>query len=148
MKSKPHRSRAALFRGRSGFSLIEVIATLVLSSILIALLLPLIGSSLEGNRRALLRLPATQSLRTEMDAVWQLYRTGDRSTLSGLDTEIETVFADSPHTYNLVWVDFDAAGVEFIPAAGTQNVLRVTSVNSQGERLTTHFFPIPDFVPP
>lgn len=148
MKSKPHRSKPALLRSRSGFSLIEVIATLVLSAILIALLLPLIGSGLDGSRRALLRLPATQSLRTEMDAVWQLYRTGNRSNLSGLDTEIETAVADSPLTYSLVWVDFDAAGVEFIPAAGTQNVLRVTSVNSQGERLTTHFFPIPDFVPP
>ena len=148
MKSKPHRSRAALFRGRSGFSLIEVIATLVLSAILIALMLPLIGSGLNGSRRALLRLPATQSLRTEMDAVWQLYRSGDRSTLAGLDTEIETAVADSPLTYSLVWVDFDLAGVEVIPPAGTENVLRVILSNSQGERLTTHFFPITDSVTP
>ncbi len=148
MKSKPHRSKPALFRSRSGFSLIEVIATLVLSSILIALLLPLIGSGLEGSRRALLRLPAAQSLRTEMDAVWQLYRTGNRSTLSGLDTQIEAAFADSPLTYNLVWVDFDAAGVEVIAAAGTENALRLILSNGQGERLTTHFFPIPDFIAP
>ena len=148
MTSKPHRSEPALARSRSGFSLIEVIATLVLSAILIALMLPLIGSGLAGSRRALLRLPATQSLRTEMDAVWQLYRTGDRSDLSGLDTEIETAVADSPLTYNLVWVDFDAAGVEFIPPAGTENALRLILSNDQGERLTTHFFPIPDSVTP
>ena len=40
------------------------------------------------------------------------------------------------------WVDFDAAGVEFIPAEGVEKALRVTLGNSQGERLTTYFFPI------
>jgi hypothetical protein len=48
----------------------------------------------------------------------------------------------------LVWVDFDAAGVEFIPPAGTENALRLILSNDQGERLTTHFFPIPDSVTP
>ena len=148
MKSNPHKSRSALFGGRSGFSLIEVIATLVLSAILIALMLPLIGSGLDGSRRALLRLPTAQSLRTEMDAVWQLYRTGDRSVLTGLDAEIQAAATGSPLTYNLVWVDFNSTGVEIIPPAGTEKALRLILSNSQGERLTTHFFPITDSVTP
>jgi prepilin-type N-terminal cleavage/methylation domain-containing protein len=147
MKSRSHKSKPALFRSRSGFTLIEVIATLVLSSVLIAMLLPLIGSGLEGSRRALLRMPETHSLRTEMDAVWHLYRTADPTDLPALSTAIATAAAvDPPPSYSLLyngWVDFDAAGVEFIPAPGTENALRVTLGNSQGERLTTYFFPIP-----
>jgi prepilin-type N-terminal cleavage/methylation domain-containing protein len=147
MKSRYHKSKPALFRSRSGFTLIEVIATLLLSSVLIALLLPLIGSGLEGSRRALLRLPETHSLRTEMDAVWHLYRTLDPTDLPALSTAIATAAAvDPPPSYSLLyngWVDFDAAGLEFIPNPVTQTVLRVTLGNSQGERLTTYFFPIP-----
>ncbi|MEK6230508.1 MAG: prepilin-type N-terminal cleavage/methylation domain-containing protein [Luteolibacter sp.] len=147
MKSRYHKPKPALFRCRSGFTLIEVIATLVLSAILIALLLPLIGSGLEGSRRALLRMPETYSLRTEMDAMSHLYRTVHPTDLPALSTAIATAAAvDPPPSYSLLyndWVDFDAAGVEFIPAEGIENVLRVTLGNSQGERLTSYFFPIP-----
>jgi prepilin-type N-terminal cleavage/methylation domain-containing protein len=139
MKSRSHKSKPARFRSRGAFSLIEVIATLVLSAILIALLLPLIGSALQGSRRALLRMPETYSLRTEMDELWQSYRTLYPTNLPALAAAI--TFANPPF-HSLAWVDFDAAGVEFIPAAGTENVLRVTFGNSQGERLTTYFFPI------
>jgi prepilin-type N-terminal cleavage/methylation domain-containing protein len=147
MKSRSHKPKPALFRSRSGFTLIEVIATLVLSSILIAMLLPLIGSGLQGSRRALLRLPETHSLRTEMDTVSHLYRTVYPTDLPGLYGALNTAAAaNPPPSYSLLyngWVDFDAAGVEFIPAPGTENALRVTLGNSQGERLTTYFFPIP-----
>jgi prepilin-type N-terminal cleavage/methylation domain-containing protein len=142
MKSRSHKSKQALFRSRSGFTLIEVIATLVLASILIAMLLPLISSGLEGSRRALRSLPETYSLRTEMDAVWQLYRAGDRTnlSLSGMSTEIAS---NSSLDYTLIWVDFSDTGVETLPAV-TQDALRLTlGPNSQGETLTTYFFPIP-----
>ena len=128
-------------RRRGGFTLIEIIATLVLSSILVALTLPLISSGLQGNRRPLLRMPATYSLRSEMDVLWQLYRSDHPTDLSGLATAIA---ADPPASYTAppIWVDFDAAGFEFETAPGTENVLRLTLANAQGERLTTYFFPI------
>jgi len=146
MISRSQKFKPALFRSRCGFTLIEVIATLVVSGILIAFLLPLIGSGLEGSRRALLRAPQTHSLRTEMDAVWHLYRTLYPADLPALSTAIATAAtADPPPSYTLLyngWVDFNAAGVETLPAV-TQDALRVTLGNSQGERLTTYFFPIP-----
>ena len=148
MKLRSHKSKPALFRSRSGFSLIEVIATLVLSAILVALLLPLIGSALEGSRRALLRMPETYSLRTQMDACWQRYRTADPINWSDLPTVIADGVADGYTVISNGWVDFDATGEEVIPSAGTENVLRVTLGNSQGERLTAYFFPIPFFPAP
>lgn len=149
MNATHHRSGKELLRVRSGFSLIEVIATLALAAVLISLLLPLIDSGLKGSRRALTRLPDTQSLRTQMDAVWQLYRTNYPTDLPGLSAAVAS--NPSPN-YSLLdngWVEFDAAGVEYVPAAGTENVLKVTLGNARGERLTTYFSPIPpDYVPP
>jgi len=146
MKSRSHKSRPALFRSPSGFSLIEVIATLSLSAVLMAFLLPLIASGLQGSRSALLRMPETNNLRTEMDAVWHLYRTVYPNDLPALSAAIDTAAAADPPTYLLLdknWVDFDVNGAESIPPPGTENILRVTLGNSQGERLTTYFFPIP-----
>ena len=124
------KSKSTLRRGRKGFTLIEVIATLVLSSVLVALTLPLISAGLEGNRRPLLRMPATYSLRADMDTLWQVYRSTYATNLSGLATAIAS--ADPPLAYsvNATWVDFDAAGVEFIPTPGTEEVLRVTFGNA------------------
>ena len=140
MKSCSLKLKSARASRLRGFTLIEVIATLVLSSILVAMMLPLINSGLQGNRRPLMRMPATYSLRTSMDDWWQEYRVNYPNDLSGLATAITT--ADPPQ-YTLTWVDFDVAGVEFIPTPGTENVLRFTLANAQGERLTTYFFPIP-----
>jgi prepilin-type N-terminal cleavage/methylation domain-containing protein len=146
MKSRSHKSRPPLFRSRSGFTLIEVIATLSLSAVLMAFLLPLIASGLQGSRSALLRMPETNSLRTEMDAVWHLYRTVYPNDLPALSAAIDTAAAADPPTYLLLdksWVDFDVNGAESIPPPGNKNILRITLGNSQGERLTTYFFPIP-----
>jgi prepilin-type N-terminal cleavage/methylation domain-containing protein len=146
MNQRSHDSQRALFHRPSGFTLIEVIATLLLSAVLMALLLPLIGSSLKGSRNALLRLSETNTLRTEMDAVWHLYRTDYPNNLPGLSAKITEDAEADPSPYLLLdndWVDFDAAGAEFIPPPGNESTLRVTLGNSQGERLTTYFFPIP-----
>ncbi len=146
MKSTSHKSRPAFFRNRGAFTLIEVIATLSLSAVLMAFLLPLIASGLQGSRSALLRMPETNNLRTEMDAVWHLYRTVYPDNLPALSARIAEAAAADPPPYLLLendWVDFDAAGAEFTPPPGNENTLRVTLGNSQGERLTTYFFPIP-----
>lgn len=144
MRLRAHKSRLRPFRNRHGFTLVEIIATLTLSAVLIAMMLPLIGSSLRGSRQALLGLPKTHSLRTEMDAIWQSYRTAEPTDLPALSAAIATSADSAP--YQLIdnaWVDFDDNGVEFIAPSGTEKVLRVTLGNSEGERLTSYFFPIP-----
>ena len=148
MRSRFHSSKSEPPCRRGGFTLVEVIATLTLSSILIAMMLPLISSGLQGSRRGLLSLPKTQSLKTEMDAVWHLYRTTYPDDLPGLSQAIaDAAQASPPPPYNLLendWTAFDEAGVEYSPGSGIQEVLRVTLGNSEGERLTTYFFPIPN----
>lgn len=147
MNTRFHPSQRAPVCNRGGFTLIEVIATLLLSAVVAAMLLPLIGSSLEGSRRALLGLPETHGLRTEMDAWWHHYRSTDPTDLPTLRAAInDAATASPPPSYTLLsndWVDFDAAGVEFIPPPGVEDTLRVTLGNSRGERLTSYFFPIP-----
>lgn len=136
-------SASFCFRSRRGFTLIEVIATFLLSAVLVALFLPLIGSSLQGSRRALLSMPETQSLRTEMDTVWQLYRTTYANDLPALSEAVAAHSSPSSEVLYNGWVDFDAKGKEYIPETESQKVLRVTLGNDDGERLTAYFAPIP-----
>ncbi len=130
-------------RLRNGFTLVEVITGLILSASLIALMLPLIGSSLKGGRDAVRDLPQTQNLRSDMDALWQLYRTNYIEDLEGLAQRIAQT--NSSESYTLLenmWVDFNDQGWEITPNGDDKNVLRVTIGNDDGERLTTYFFPI------
>lgn len=79
-------------------------ATIVLSALLVALMLPLIGSGLEGSRAALLRMPATYNLRSGMDAWWQLHRSPCLDDLPGLSTPItEAAAADPPPSYSVLY---------------------------------------------
>lgn len=90
------------------------------------------------------RLPKAQHLRTEMDAIWHFYRSTQPTDLPGLSNAIAQAASANPPPYTLIdneWVAFNSGGHE-IPAPGTQEVLKVTLGNSQGERLTTYFFPI------
>jgi type II secretory pathway pseudopilin PulG len=137
-----------------GFSLIEVIATIVVSAFVVTLLLPLIGSGLQGSRRALLRLPETYDLRSAMDGWWHRYRIEFPTNLAGLFDEIDAAATaaegdpDAPYQIpERKWVQFDAAGLESDVLVGEEDPaedgLRVTLGNAQGERLSAIFFPIP-----
>lgn len=136
-----------MINGRQGFSLIEVVAALAVSATMAALLIPLMGSSLDGSRRMAKNGPQNFALRSEMDAWWQLYRTVYADDLSGLSTALTAAAAGPPPPPYSVeyngWVDFDSDGVELIPPPGTENVLRLTLANSEDEKLTAYFFPIP-----
>ncbi|MEN8775294.1 MAG: hypothetical protein ABF382_17235 [Akkermansiaceae bacterium] len=106
-----------------------------------SLLLPLIGSSIEGSRRAVLGLSEPQLLRNQMDAVTAAYRTIYLDDLQGLANHIAQGAGSS--TYELIdssWVVFDAQGNEITPSNGAQNILRVTLGNTDGDRLTSYFF--------
>lgn len=137
------KSRSRL-RDRSGWSLIEVIATLVLAALLVTLILPLIGSGITGSTRPLLRMPETYNLRTVMDAWWHEYRTVYGQDLPALAVAINEDAETAPYQvlYN-DWVEFDENGVEVETPGNTDNSLRVTLGNAQGEALTAYFFPIP-----
>jgi prepilin-type N-terminal cleavage/methylation domain-containing protein len=131
---------------RRAFTLIEIIVALLLSSVLIAMLLPLIGSGLQGSRQSMQRLPQVHRLRTEVDQIWQVYRSTVPSDLPALQAAINEAAASPQASFVVIyndWVDFDATGTEFVPQDGSRNVLRVTLGNRQGESITSYFFPIP-----
>ncbi len=146
MKSNIYNSPSVSLSSRRGFTLIEAIASLILSSILAAMLLPLIGSGLKSSRQALLRMPDTHNLRTEMDAIWHLYNTTRPIDLAALHSTITDGASSNSASYNLDyigWVEFNSDGVEFTPSSGTGSVLKVTLGSRNGENLTAFFFPDP-----
>ena len=144
MKPRMRQQGSQRLRDRGGWSLIEIIATLVLSAILVTLILPLIGSGVAGSNRPLLRMPETYNLRTVMDAWWQEYRTVYAQDLPALSIAINEDAETAPYQvlYN-DWVEFDENDLEVETPGNTDNTLRVTLGNAQGERLTVYFSPIP-----
>jgi len=105
----------------AGFTLIESVAALTFAAVLGV-------------------LPDTHSLRSEMDRIWEDYRSTTPTNLSALSVNITNTT-----TFNIIdnsWVEFDVDGNE-ISVAGPSETLKITLANSQGEQLTSYFFPIP-----
>lgn len=137
--SRPRYAQTGRKR-REGFSLLEIIATLLLSAILLALLLPMIGPSLRqslGTGRATL----AYNLRTQLDTWIELSRTTFAGDLPGLSARIAQD-ADGA-SFTLLFNDFITFvnGVETVPAPGATLFLRVTIHHPQSGTLTYVFTP-------
>lgn len=128
-----------------GFTLIELIMGLLLSAILIAIMLPLIGTSIEGSRKAINSLPDTQNLRNQMEIISSLYRNNYTDNLEALHDEIDNTLASSDPTQTITWssewMRFNSQG-QLIPSPNQRETLRLTLTYPNGESLTSYFFEI------
>ena len=128
-----------------GFTLLEVIVGLLLSAVLIAIMLPLIGSSIEGSRTAITSLPQTQNLRNQMEIISSLYRNNYSNNLEALHDEIGDTLASSDPSQDVLWssewMRFNPEG-QLIPAPSQRVTLRVNLSNPSGESLTSYFFKV------
>ena len=97
MKTPFRQPNPRPFHDRGGFSLIEIIATVVLSALLVTMILPLIGSGVVGSNRPLLRMPETYNLRTVMDDWWQQYRSVYGQDLPALSIAINEDAETAPY---------------------------------------------------
>lgn len=143
MKKNPETKIKLLpFRG---FTLIELIMGLLLSAVLIAIMLPLIGTSIEGSRKAINSLPDTQNLRNQMEIISSLYRNNYTDNLEALHDEIENTLASSDPTQTITWssewMRFNSQG-QLIPSPNQRVTLRLTLTYPNGESLTSYFFEI------
>ena len=143
MKKKPETKIKLLpFRG---FTLIELIMGLLLSAILIAIMLPLIGTSIEGSRKAINSLPDTQNLRNQMEIISSLYRNNYTDNLEALHDQIENTLTSSDPTQTITWssewMRFNSQG-QLIPSPNQRVTLRLTLTYPNGESLTSYFFKI------
>ncbi len=128
-----------------GFTLLELIMGLLLSAVLIAIMLPLIGTSIEGSRKAINSLPDTQNLRNQMEIISSLYRNNYADNLQALHDEIDNTLASSDSTQTITWssewLRFNPEG-QLISTPNQRVILRLTLTYPDGESLTSYFFEI------
>ena len=130
-------------RGRR-FTLVEVIAALILVAVLGALLIPFFGMVSRRSADAALRLPATARLMTLMENINAAYEQDYHDHLADLQQELAThsaAFGIDGISFTVVtneFVTFSADGEEQNGGTDT-DTLRVTLRAPSGERLTALF---------
>lgn len=127
---------------RRGFTLIEMVAVLVLVGITAALLLPLLGTGLRSELDYAQRQQAFEDLRSQMDAWLYTYRAGaGADLLTFRDTVNNTPLAAGLTLSTVRWVRFDDSTGALLNGADTDCLL-VTLSTAQSS-LTTIFAPQP-----
>jgi len=126
------------------FTLVEVIAALLLVALVSTMLIPFFGTAFRRSSDAALRLPATARLMTVMENINAAYEQDYHDQLADLQQELagnSARFGVSGFTFTVVtneFVTFTTAGVE--QNGGTEtDTLRVTIQAPSGERLTALF---------
>lgn len=124
-----------------GFTLLEMIAAMVVIGLMAALLLPLLGTGLRSELDQDIRLQRVEDLRGQMDA-WLREHRDPAGANNGSDLVAfrefvaETDLADGVNLRSLRWVQFDGSGQM---VAGTEtDLLQVTIGNEEAQ--LNHFF--------
>jgi len=127
-----------------GFTLIELIASLLLVSILAVLLFPLWNKTVTSSAETGTHLTAAHEIRNEMEKWHQSVRTSAAGDFNQLPTLIETHFQTIPEISIIenFWVDFDQlpdGSIQETVAREPTDCLRITIRHSTGPELTSLF---------
>ena len=120
-----------------GFTLIELIITLVMASILAAMFLPYLGRTFARSHLPRIWLQDAYSLQTVMENIISAH-TGTLDDLSAAIGTEGSSQANSFGSYDVIhnrFVGFDGGGNE-TTAPGTNNLLKVSVQNDLGDVLT------------
>jgi prepilin-type N-terminal cleavage/methylation domain-containing protein len=131
-----------------GFTLLEVVISLVIAAILMALIIPYLGTALTKSGFPLLQLRTTMAVFQAMENMNANYRAQQDGATLNLPTLRTTIGAENTNrtnaygTYKVVrnrFIQFNGAGQE-IAAGANQDILKVTiqDVNG-GPQFTTLF---------
>jgi len=128
-----------------GFTLLEVIITLVVVAVVGAMLFSYFGSSLIQSSTPINRLHTTFSLQQALENITADYRKNYTANLTGLQALVVSEGTSQNNSYG----QYSVVENRFIKFSGTseaawatgdpQNLLKVTIKNVNGERLTRIF---------
>lgn len=116
-----------MMTSQRGFTLLEIIATLILVGISAAILFPIMGTNLIRSAQPVNRLNDHQLLIQEMDKWTGIYRDdihNDSLDISAFKTAVET----SPYLGSTVYINSFNGGA--YTTQGTNTILRVTLINN------------------
>ena len=117
---------------RAGFTLIELVLTIVLVALAAAMLMPFMGDAVEASAVAPIRVQQSCTLSSQMAGL-MTNKPIDEVQLNALRIRVQAL-ADCSASF----IAFNSSGAE-IGAGTNRSVLKVTMTNSTGQRLTTLF---------
>lgn len=126
-----------------GFTLIEVIITLMIAAILGVVMYEYLGSSLVRSSEPFVRLTKSFSLRQVVENVSADYKQNYIQNLPGLKTKLGVEGSQQTNGYGVYtvvynrYITFDAGNAE--TTATAEKVLKVTIKNDQNETITMLF---------
>jgi prepilin-type N-terminal cleavage/methylation domain-containing protein len=131
----------------SGFTLVEVIITLLVAVILGSIMMQYLGSAVTRSSTPMKRLAAETALRTTVDNIIGAFRQAapsDSGTWSDFQTAIGTAGTEQNNAYGEYrvlfndFIQFDAAGNEATDVYGTapENILKVIIAGASDDSLT------------
>ncbi|OQY02880.1 MAG: hypothetical protein B6I22_12750 [Desulfobacteraceae bacterium 4572_123] len=116
-----------------GFTLIEVIATLIVAGILSAFFIHFMGTALNNSWKSVELVAGEAEAQGKLDEIIAYYTS---KINNNPDTALAAVFSQFSGDATMQYIEFDSAGNESPAASGTSNNLKVT-VASPGNNLTT-----------
>ncbi len=129
---------------KSGFTLIEIIITLVISGILGSLLYSYFGTSFTASSNPVVRLKKAFNLQQIMENVTADYRKNYTTNLAPLKTNIGAENSNQNNSYGQYYVINNrfimfTSQSEAVDNTGANNLLKVTIKSDPGETLTVVF---------
>ena len=132
-----------LGRNQKGFTLVEIIITILVASILGLIFVQFMGTSMTGSVEPVIRVQNTLTIQGVMEKITADYKQ-DATPLDTLKTQIgdkDDVVEDGTYgSYKVVYNDyitFDSSGNE---VAGGDRILKVTIADVNGEQRLTALF--------
>ncbi|MDD5435833.1 MAG: type II secretion system protein [Nitrospira sp.] len=132
------------FVNQDGFTLIEVILTLVIAGILGAMLYSYFGTSFTASSNPVIRLNKAFKLQQIMENITADYLKNYTTNLTTLKTNIGAESTDQNNAYGQYYVVNNryikfVSQTEAVDDTGANNLLKVTVKNDLGEILTVLF---------
>ncbi len=120
-----------------GFTLIEIIVTIILGSILAALMFQYMGTALTGSSGPVEIVRDSSNMEALMEEIIATYV---EEINTNPTTALQTIFTNPVYAANsnvtMAYIEFDAGGNEAVPASPPTETLKVT-VQSTGHSLIT-----------
>jgi len=128
------------------FTLLEVVVTLMLLSILAAIIAPYYLTAIKGSPESILRLSTSLRIHAVAETINADYLLNYKTDLATLKNNIGSENSNQNNTYGIYtivynrYITFDDDGNEQNDTSGDNNLLKVTITNSQGTDSTTILF--------
>jgi prepilin-type N-terminal cleavage/methylation domain-containing protein len=118
-----------------GFTLVEIIATIIVMGILAAFFIHFMGIAVDYSWKSVELVAGEAAAEGKLEEIIAYYTSKINDDL-GLDNALSLVKSEYGGDTTIYYIEFDSGGNEYVPTSGTSNNLKVT-VEASGQNLST-----------